>query len=361
MKRTKIIITLCAAFLLAGCGNKKESQVDKNEQAINYVRDNKNNISQKESQVDEMEQAIAYVRANKNNRKSIVFWSDSNMRENNPDVLQLVDTIYQYHRKEKYDCDEEMKFLDSMTTVFCKFYDRRTKKADVATDALCKVDSVINMIMRCFQKEKESSFDMMLASDVECCVRKIHHYSVLKQINDYWKGEHWELLRAEWMSFKDLERALKDYISNIRSLDESSGYLSSYNRNQFFLGVSNAHTEMYYRDMDYDKGLKSYGLCGVYQKQSADLLVSCMSEYLQTITPEGEEGKSVVSETKALIKKMPQKIQRWYEARNKWVKEVCRDWNRSWMCFSSAQVIIDLSILISTNDDFYGTRLLYDE
>ena len=71
MKRTKIIITLCAAFLLAGCGNKKESQVDKNEQAINYVRDNKNNISQKESQEDEIEKAITYVRANKNNHKSI--------------------------------------------------------------------------------------------------------------------------------------------------------------------------------------------------------------------------------------------------------------------------------------------------
>ena len=283
----------------------------------------------------------------------IAFWSDDSIVACCPDLVMLIEPLYQFQPSDSL--GKDLLFMSETRKRFCAYYDSvgMWKASD---DEYAKVDSVINYINRIYESRANSSADMMIAADVSYRVDRLRHYGLFQQFIGHRNAAYYHLQEEEWWAWDTLEKAVSTIVSGLVDIQyaNASGWSSGMTRINGYSRIANAHMSLYERDLTLYSFLDSsdgYTVVGSYQTPAKQFLISCCKEAVKNVS--GEHNTKMFNETKGKIDKaiasLPTLIDRWVSARNAWTEEICCDATRDLFVFSTAQALIDMGVVVSTS------------
>lgn len=121
--------------------------------------------------------------------KSLVFWSQDTAYSTNPELLLLLDTLYQHDFAwsaitSEADVRKEEAWVAAYRKRLCAYYDRRIAPNDTISE-FAKADSVINEGLRLVKLDPDwelSTMGMVVTSNIELCFNKCKEYGQLSQL-----------------------------------------------------------------------------------------------------------------------------------------------------------------------------------
>lgn len=329
MKR-QIALTICV-FVLAACNRIQDSASD-------------NPLS--------CQIAVRYILDNKDNNESIVPWTDDSIKTIYPELVMLIDPLYQFQPTDTL--EKDLVFMSEMRKRFCEYYDSVGiwKKSD---DEYAKADTVIDHIKNIYNNSATSSADMMIASDIGYRIERLRHYGLFQQFIGHRNAAYYHLQEAEWMAWDTLKKTVSTIVTSLVDISyaNASGWSTGMIRTNNLSRIANAHMSLYERDgtlYSFFDSSDGYTIVGSYQKPAKQFLISCCQEALNNVL--SNEDVKITKEDRKQIEKaisdLPVLIDNWLNARNAWTGEICYDATRDMFTFSTAQMLIDLGTVIST-------------
>ena len=123
MKKNKLIIFLLAAFYFAACENTIGSKTEEtSEDSVVICKSEKDSVVTCERAKDSL---LATIDEEKH-LESLVFWAPDTACVMNPELLLLLDTLYQHVRSDEYSTSAkiEEQWMNSFRKRICEYYDR---------------------------------------------------------------------------------------------------------------------------------------------------------------------------------------------------------------------------------------------
>lgn len=296
--------------------------------------------------------AVRYILNNKDNNESIVFWTDDSIKTIYPELVMLIDPLYQFQPTDTL--EKDLIFMTEMRKRFCAYYDSVGiwKESD---DEYAKVDSVIDYISEIYDSKAISSADMMIASDIGYRGDRLRHYGLFQQLVGHRNAAYYYLHEAEWMAWDTLSKTVSSIMGSLvdATYANASGWSTGMTRIYGISRIANTHMSLYERDLvlySFFESSDGFTIVGSYQKPAKQFLITCCQEALDIVLS-NEEAKINNKDKKQIetaISNLPVLIDNWLNARNAWTEEICSDGTREMFAFSTSQMLIDLGTAIST-------------
>ena len=325
------IISLCA-ITLAACNRKPNEtgiQTPSHQSAVQYILDNEDSLT-----------------------SSIVPWTDESIKTYYPELVMLIDPLYQFQPTGTL--EKDLLFMSETRKRLCAYYDsvgfwRKTN------NEYAKADSVINYISEFYNSHATSSADGMISSDISYRIDKLRHYGLFQQLVDHENAAYYHLLETEWVAWDTLRKAVSVIMGGLVDIAyaNASGWSTEMTKINNLGGIADAHMSLYERDLaliSFFDSREGYTVVGSYQKPAKQFLISCCQEALNNVLSNEEikinnEDKNQINKA---ISNLPVLIDDWLKARNAWTEEICCDATRDMFSFSTSQMLIDLGTVIST-------------
>ena len=296
--------------------------------------------------------AVQYILDNKDNNESIVPWTDDSIKAIYPELVMLIDPLYQFRPTDTL--EKDLIFMTEMRERFCVYYDSVGiwEKTD---DEYAKMDSVIDYIKEIYDNKATSSADMMIASDIGYRIDRLRHYGLFQQFIGHRNAAYYHLQESEWMAWDTLSKTVSSIMGSLvdATYANASGWSTGMTRIYGISRIAKAHMSLYERDLTLYSLFESsdgYTIVGSYQKPAKQFLISCCQEALDKVL--SNEDAKIDNKDKRQIEKaisnLPVLIDNWINARNAWTEEICCDGTREMFTFSTSQMLIDLGTVIST-------------
>ena len=328
-----IILSLTLCFLVFSACNCKSSKTEgellSHQNAIQFILDNKDNFD-----------------------CSIVPWTDDSIKAHYPELVMLIDPLYQFQPTDTL--EKDLLFMSETRSRFCAFYDS-VGIWEETDDEYAKVDSVIGYVNEIYNSKATSSADMMIASDIGYRVDRLRHYGLFQQFVGHKNAAYYHLQEAEWMAWDSLSKTVSSIMGSLvdATYANASGWSTGMTRIYGISRIAKAHMSLYERDLTLYSLFESsdgYTIVGSYQKPAKQFLISCCQEALDNVL--SNEDTKIDNKDKRQIEKaisdLPVLIDNWLNARNAWTEEICCDGTRDMFTFSTSQILIDLGTVIST-------------
>lgn len=329
MKR-QIALTICV-FVLAACNRIQDSASD-------------NPLS--------CQIAVGYILDNKDNNESIVPWTDDSIKTIYPELVMLIDPLYQFQPTDTL--EKDLLFMAETRKRFCAYYDSVGiwEKSD---DEYAKVDSVIDYIKKIYDSKATSSADMMIASDIGYRIDRLRHYGLFQQFIGHRNAAFYYLQEAEWIAWDTLEKTVTTIMTSLVDIAyaNASGWSTGMTRINSLSKIANAHMSLYERDgalYSFFDSSDGYTVVGSYQKSAKQFLISCCQEAYNDVLSDADVkiNNKDRKQIEKSISNLSVLIDNWLKARNAWTEEICCDATRKDFICSTSQMLIDLGTVIST-------------
>ena len=296
--------------------------------------------------------AVQYILDNKDNNESIVPWTDDSIKALYPELVMLIDPLYQFQPTDTL--EKDLLFMAETRKRFCAYYDSVGIWME-SDNEYAKVDSVIDYINEIYDSKATSSADMMIASDIGYRVDRLRHYGLFQQLVGHKNAAYYYLHEAEWMAWDTLSKTVSSIMSSLvdATYANASGWSMGMTRIYGIGRIAKAHMSLYERDLALYSLFESsdgYTIVGSYQKPAKQFLITCCQEALDNVlsNDEAEINNKDKKHIEEAILILPVLIDNWLNARNAWTKEICCDGTRDMFTFSTSQMLIDLGTVIST-------------
>ena len=301
--------------------------------------------------------ALQYILENEKNTSSIVPWIHDSIKMMYPDLVMLIDPIYQYERNK--DIQKEMDYMVEQGRHLCKYYD--TANIWTISDEIeeyDKIDSVIEYTKDILDRWAMDNASMMIASDIYVRLNKVRQYWLYYKMSMNINVNYNYQLEEEWKAYIKLEDTFSELVECFIDwwYADASGWSCGRIRCAKHYKIDKAHMSLYERDLglSFPNEYPSI-ITGVYQEPAKQMLVSCcLAEYNALCSDHDmmAKGKEYGLDVKAheTISKLSHDIDEWLAARNEWTGSICCDWNRGLFHISTSQMLIDWANIVSCLD-----------
>ncbi len=289
---------------------------------------------------------------NEDNYSSIVPWTDDSIKTLYPDLVMLIDPLYQFQPTDTL--EQDLLFMSETRKRFCAYYDSVGiwKQAD---DEYVKVDSVIDYIKKVYNSKATSSADMMIACDVGYRIDRLRHYGLFQQFIGHRNAAFYHLQEAEWIAWDTLEKTVSTIMTSLVDIAyaNASGWSTGITRISNYSRIADAHMSLYERDLALYSIFDSsdgYTVVGAYQKSAKQFLISCCQEAYNDVLSDADVkiNNKDRKQIEKSISNLSVLIDNWLKARNAWTEEICCDATRKDFICSTSQMLIDLGTVVST-------------
>ena len=185
---------------------------------------------------------------NEDNYSSIVPWTDDSIKTLYPDLVMLIDPLYQFQPTDTL--EQDLLFMSETRKRFCAYYDSVGiwKQADYE---YVKVDSVIDYIKKVYNSKATSSADMMIACDVGYRIDRLRHYGLFQQFIGHRNAAFYHLQEAEWIAWDTLEKTVSTIMTSLVDIAyaNTSGWSTGITRISNYSRIADAHMSLYERDL----------------------------------------------------------------------------------------------------------------
>lgn len=284
--------------------------------------------------------------------KSVVPWTDDSIRTIYPELVMLVDPLYQFQPTDTL--EQDLLFMTITRKRFCAYYDSVGiwEKTD---DEYAQMDSVIDYIKEIYDNKATSSADMMIASDIGYRIDRLRHYGLFQQFIGHRNAAFYHLQEAEWIAWDTLEKTVSTIMTSLVDIAyaNASGWSTGMTRISNYSRIANAHMSLYERDLalySFFYSSDGYTVVGSYQKSAKQFLISCCQEAYNDVLSDADVkiNNKDRKQIEKSISYLSVLIDNWLKARNAWTEEICCDATRKdFICYTS-QMLIDLGTVIST-------------
>lgn len=296
--------------------------------------------------------AVQNIFENENNNSSIVPWTDDSIKALYPDLVMLIDPLYQFQPTDTL--DKDLLFMSETRKRFCAYYDSVGiwKESD---DEYAKVDSVINYIEEIYCGKATSSADMMIASDIGYRIDRLRHYGLFQQFIGHRNAAFYHLQEAEWIAWDTLAKTVSNIVTSLVDIAyaNASGWSTGMTRINNYSRIADAHMSLYERDLalySFFDSSDGYTVVGSYQKSAKQFLISCCQEAYNDVLSNADVkiNNKDRKQIEKSISNLSVLIDNWLKARNAWTEELCCDATRKDFICSTSQALIDLGMVVST-------------
>lgn len=264
MKKNKLIIFLLAAFYFSACENTTGSKTEEtSEDSVVICKSEKDSVVTCERAKDSL---LATIDEEKH-LESLVFWAPDTACVMNPELLLLLDTLYQHVRSDEYSTSAriEEQWMNSFRKRICAYYDRNHDGQESRSE-FEKAELVLEEGARLMEADHDdSNMGMLIRNSTEVTFARLSEYGLLTQMIRRCKDNQTRnLLYKEWELFEDIRINMSGIIDDFIFLTYCDGTAGIPLRSERWLDMSDSRRKMYQNilkmesqsleDEDYYKG-----------------------------------------------------------------------------------------------------------
>lgn len=274
MKKNKLIIFLLAAFYFSACGNTTGSKTEEtSEDSVVICKSEKDSVVICKSEMDSivtcksMKDSLLATIDEEKHLESLVSWAPDTACVMNPELLLLLDTLYQHVRSDEYSTSAkiEEQWMNSFRKRICAYYDRNHDGQESRSE-FEKAELVLEEGARLMEADHDdSNMGMLIRNSTEVTFARLSEYGLLTQmIRRYKNSQTKNLLYKEWELFEDIRINMSDIIDDFIFLTYYDGTAGIPLRAERWLDMSDSRRKMYQNilklesqsleDEDYYKG-----------------------------------------------------------------------------------------------------------
>lgn len=264
MKHLKLLILFSTALCFAACENTTGSKTEEtSEDSVVICKSEVDSIVTCERAKDSL---LATIDEEKH-LESLVFWAPDTACVMNPELLLLLDTLYQHVRSDEYSTNAriEEQWMNSFRKRICAYYDRNHDGQESRSE-FEKAELVLEEGARLMEADHDdSNMGMLIRNSTEVTFARLSEYGLLTQmIRRYKNSQTRNLLYKEWELFEDIRINMSSIIDDFIFLTYYDGTAGIPLRSERWLDMSDSRRKMYQNilklesqsleDEDYYKG-----------------------------------------------------------------------------------------------------------
>lgn len=274
MKHLKLLILFSTALCFAACGNTgKNDSEETSEDSVVTCEGEVDSVVTCETEKDSvvtcksMKDALLATIDEEKHLESLVFWAPDTACVMNPELLLLLDTLYQHVRSDEYSTNPriEEQWMNSFRKRICEYYDRNHDGQESRSE-FEKAELVLEEGARLMEADHDNSgMGMLIRNSTERTFALLSEYGLLTQMIRRCKNNRTRnLLYKEWELFEDIRINMSGIIDGFIFLTYWDGTAGIPLRSERWLDMSDSRRKMYQNilklesqsleDEDYYKG-----------------------------------------------------------------------------------------------------------
>lgn len=255
MKKNRLIIFLLAAFCFSACENTTGSKTEEtSEDSVVICKSEKDSVVTCEGEMDSIvtcesvkDSLLATIDEEKH-LESLVFWAPDTACVMNPELLLLLDTLYQHVRSDEYSTSAkiEEQWMNSFRKRICAYYDRNHDGQESRSE-FEKAELVLEEGARLMEADHDNSgMGMLIRNSTERTFALLSEYGLLTQMIRGCKNNRTRnLLYKEWELFEDIRINMSGIIDDFIFLTYWDGTAGIPLRSERWLDMSDSRRKMY--------------------------------------------------------------------------------------------------------------------
>ncbi len=260
--------------------------------------------------------------------EGLVFWASETAFKTNPDLLMLLDTLYQHVRTDSFPSEVriEEQWMKDYRIRLCAYYDTHSLGSETIS-IYAKADSVLNEGVRLMELDcLWSTMEMIVNNSTEYTFDRCREYGLLTQlINCCETEEKKDLVYKEWAIYEKMRKKIMNISSNIVYLNCWHGSIAGPWATANYLAISDSRQYMHKTVLNLVKG-NGWDCTGVYLKSAECLLFDCCAESMGRIEntiqndafgEDATEMRQMVKETEEGIQELRSLIEDWINLMDK--------------------------------------------
>lgn len=194
---------------------------------------------------------------------SLVYWTPDTVYSANPELLLLLDSLYQHEftrtaTTSEADVRADEAWVAAYRKKLCGYYDRRIARNDTISE-FAKADSVLNEGLRLVNLDNHySTLEMIVASDIKIRFNRCREYGLLSRLVSASNDTSKELIYKEFACYARMSSVAANIVSDIVSLCYWGGTIDGPTSMSCLLSMQEARMKSYRRMTDSVLGYGGY-------------------------------------------------------------------------------------------------------
>lgn len=290
------------------------------------------------------------------NSESLEFWTSDTILNTNYQLVQLMDTLYQFVRSDSFPSESlkrEIMWMENYRLQLCSYFETKHSQCN-NTSLFAKADSVISEARGLWSIDTDySTMGMIIKNDIERTRLIFEQFNEYGRLQSICKTENQKnMLYTEFVEWVKLEQLFSMIFANCVDLHFWGGSIAGPVRTSGYISIWQSHVDLYQKEYiilaSYDGGWTD---TGTFLVPARELLMNCCEQALTEYYYHEENDKrykSLYKETQNLIQNLPSYVDAWIKARKPWEDEMSTDFFHQTYSRSTSEVLIKMANIISS-------------
>ena len=298
------------------------------------------------------------------NTESMIYVMSDTVCSTNPELLMLLDTLYQHVRSENFPTNtkDELKWMSAYRSRLCAYYDFHEKDGDNLTE-FEKANYVLDEGVRLVELDgDDSTMGIIVRNSTVYTFDVLRRYGLLSQLLSYCHNvKTQELIYKEWELYDELSCEMMSLFSDIIVLNYWSGSIVGPLRTGCWIDISESRNDMYQKVLNIvEKDL--WNEKGVSLDYAQQLLTDCSIKAVEDIvskmksdtieSPYLNEKEAIrynetIKSAEESIQELRPLLQKWGILWKKIDKEISHDNDEHKIEFAASSMLIEWAKIAS--------------
>lgn len=290
------------------------------------------------------------------NPNSLEYWTADTILKTNYQLVQLMDTLYQYVMSDTFPSEPlkmDITWMGNYRLQLCSYFDSKHSH-DGNINEFSKADSVISEARALWDIVHDpttwSTIPENEAEQTRLIFEQFNEYDRLQSVCKTEDQRH--KLYTELVEWVKLEQLFSQIYANYVDLHYWGGAISPSVKSSGFTPILQSHIDLYRNEYiilsSYEGGWSD---TGTFIAPARELFISCCEHaLLEYYNPEENDKryKELYEETQNLMLKLPPYVDAWIKARKPWEDEMSIDFLRPTYSRNTSVVLIKMANIISS-------------
>ena len=288
---------------------------------------------------------------------SLVTVSTDTVFAMNPELLMLLDTLYQHVRSDSFPSEvrTEEEWMAAYRTRLSSYYDAHGLGSDTLS-VFAKAETVIDEGLRLLkQNSEETTMGMIEMNTNEFTFDRCKEYGLLSQlISKCESQETKDLVYREWSIYERLASKMSTIASDIASLSYWGGSIVGPLSTLRYVQVSDARREMYAQVIGFLER-DDWDGTGIYLDCAGQVLMDCCTKTVMGMENHGMDNEdkerfaAKVKETEGAIRDLRPLLDEWTKTMDKLDETLTSDGTRHYVERAGSMMLIKWASMVSGN------------
>lgn len=214
---------------------------------------------------------------------SLVQWTADTVMNENPELVMLLDTLYQ-HRNDSIGLtlEKEMQWIKTYRRQLCAYYDRHQLGNDTVAE-YAKVDTVLNVAERLYELDDDlSTMGIVVNNNICSYFDAYREYNMFDQLLTFSENDEVrKMLYQEWTLYNQMAQTMYMTCGDVTDLVFWGGSIRHIIYGSKLRDINSAKKEMYENVMMICKDEDIEDKYGVYPKCAETLLFDCIRKSIK--------------------------------------------------------------------------------